>query len=253
MSVAPVKGTILEPEFFSPALNMEERYLIYLPPGYRDKGQRYPVLYMLHGLAASRYEWVGYNLLNTADEMIASGQLPPMLIVLPQGDRSYWVNHPNGPKWGDYLAQDLVHHIDATYRTRPDAKHRALGGMSMGGWGALYQGFTHPDTFGVIGAHAPSLRDQANGDLGFLGKGDAYKKLDPVLLASSAPSIEGLKVWLDASEHDPWLKRDQELKGRLDQRKVSQEWHQYPGQHGGSYWHDHVPDYLRFYGKNLAG
>ncbi len=253
MSIGPVNGTILEPEFFSVALNTEERYLIYLPPGYRTDGQRYPVLYMLHGIAASRDEWLEYGLLNTADQMITAGELPPMLIVLPQGDHSYWVNHPNGgPRWGDYLVQDLLRHIDASYRTKPDGKHRALGGMSMGGWGALYQGFLHPDIFGTVGAHAPSLRNETDGEVSFMGKGEAFNKLDPVPLASTAGSIERLKVYLDASQYDPWLKRDLDLKARLDKRKVSVDWHQFPGQHGGPYWHDHVTEYLRFYSRSLA-
>jgi enterochelin esterase-like enzyme len=214
---------------------------------------RYPVLYILHGVAGNRDEWLKYGLLNAADQMITSGELPPMLIVLPQGDKGYWINHPDGgPRWGDYLVQDLVRHIDSSYRTKPDFKHRALGGMSMGAWGALYQGFMHPDIFGTVGAHAPSLRSANDGEVSFLGKGEAFNKFDPVLLSSTAGSIEKLNVYLDASEHDPWLQRDLDLKGRLDKRKISVDWHQHPGQHGGSYWHDHMNDYLSFYGKFLG-
>jgi enterochelin esterase-like enzyme len=252
-SIGPIDGTILEPEFFSAALNVEERYLIYLPPGYRTDGQLYPVLYMLHGVAARRDEWLEYGLLNSADQMITSGEIPPMIVVLPQGDRSYWVNHPNGgPNWGDYLVRDLVRHIDASYRTRADKVHRALGGMSMGAWGALYQGFMHPDIFGTIGAHAPSLRAGTDPEVSFLGNGENFSTFDPVLLASTAGSIETLQVYLDAGQYDPWLERDLDLKARLEKRNVSVEWHQFPGQHGGSYWHDHVTEYLRFYGTCFA-
>jgi len=252
-SIGPLNGTVLEPEFYSAALNQEERYYVYLPPGYRTQGLRYPVLYMLHGVAGNRDEWLQYGLLNAADQMIASGELPPMLVVLPQGDKGYWINHPDGgPRWGDYLVQDLVRHIDSSYRTKPDFKHRALGGMSMGAWGALYQGFMHPDIFGTVGAHAPSLRSANDGEVSFLGKGEAFNKFDPVLLSSTAGSIEKLNVYLDASEHDPWLQRDLDLKSRLDKRKISVEWHQHPGQHGGSYWHDHATEYLTFYGKFLG-
>ncbi|MGI9148022.1 MAG: OpgC domain-containing protein [Chloroflexota bacterium] len=252
-SLGLVNGMILEPEFFSAALNQEERYFIYLPPGFRTRPQRYPVLYMLHGIAGNRDEWLKDGLLNAADQMITSGELPAMLIVLPQGDRSFWINHPNGgPRWGDYLVQDLIRHIDASYPTKADAQHRALGGLSMGGWGALYQGFLHPDVFGTVGAHAPSLNGDSDLDMSFLGKGDAFNKFDPVLLASTAGSTEKLRIYLDASEHDPWLQRDLDLKARLEKRKISVEWHQFPGQHGGLYWHEHVSEYLRFYAKSLA-
>lgn len=251
-SVGPINGTVLEPEFYSAALGMPERYFIYLPPGYRTQGQRYPVMYMLHGIAGSRVEWVNDGLLEAADRMITAGEIPPLIIVLPQGDRGFWINHPGGPRWGDYLVQDLVRHVDSTYPTKPDFQHRALGGLSMGGWGALYQGFMHPDVFGTVGAHAPSLNSQGDPDMSFLGTGDAFNKVDPVLLASTAGSTEKLKVYLDASEHDPWLQRDLDLKARLDKRKISAEWHQFPGEHGGSYWHDHLSEYLRFYAKSIT-
>jgi enterochelin esterase-like enzyme len=123
--------------------------------------------------------------------------------------------------------------------------------MSMGGYGALYQAFTHPDEFGVVGAHAPSLRD--NGELTFLPRGDGFKQFDPLELARSAPKIEGLQVWLDAGQDDPWVKRDADLHARLDQRHIANQWHPLPGGHGGSYWHDNVQRYLDFYGHAVAG
>jgi enterochelin esterase-like enzyme len=243
-----LQGTLLEPEFFSPALNTKERYFVYLPP--EQRGKRLPVLYMLHG-GGGRHEWINYDLIGIADRAIAAGTLPPMLIVLPQGDQGYWVNHVDGPRWGDYLAQDLVQHIDATYPTLADPKHRAIGGLSMGGWGALYQAFSHPDEFGVVGAHAPSIR-AGDGSMPFLPRGDGFNQFDPMALANNAPGIENLRVWLDADEQDPWLSRDMDLHTRLDKRHVANGWHSYPGRHGDTYWHDHAQDYLRFYGQALA-
>lgn len=244
-----LKGKLYEPEFHSAALNTNERFFIYVPAGYATNNQRYPVLYMLHG-GGDRREWVNYGLISTVDNMISTNKVPPMIIVLPQGDQSYFVNHQNGPKWGDYMSKDIVPYIDSNYLTLPDAKHRAIGGLSMGGWGALYQAFSHPDEFGVVGAHAASLRSD-DGSMSFLPRGDAFKNFDPVQLASSA-GITNTHVWLDVDQQDPWLKRDQELHNRLDQRHIANEWHVYPGQHGGSYWHDHLQDYVNFYAHALA-
>ena len=246
-----LQGKLMEPEFMSTALKAKERYFIYLPPDAQQSGRRLPVLYMLHG-GGGRQEWVDYGLISMTDKAIAAGTLPPMIIVLPQGDQGYWVNHiDGGPQWGDYLQRDLVQHIDATYPTQADAKHRAVGGMSMGGWGALYQAFTHPDEFGVVGAHAPSLRG-GDGSMPFLPRGSAFAQYDPRELANNAPNITGLRVYLDADEQDPWVKPDADLHNRLDQRHIANEWHVFPGRHGGTYWHDHIPDYLQFYGRALA-
>ena len=246
-----LNGQLLEPEFFSQALNAKEKYFVYLPPGYATGDTRYPVLYLLHGLSGNKIEWLGNGMVASADQAIWSGRMTPMIIVLPQGDLSYWVNHVNGPRWGDYLYQDVVHEVDSTYRTLPDPRHRAIGGLSMGGWGALYQAFTHPDVFGAAGGHAPSLRSD-DGSLNFLPRGDGFKKFDPVSLSSSAKGLDNLKVWIDVDDKDPWRGQDATVQQNLAKRKVSIDFNMFPGKHGGSYWHDHVADYLNWYSKVLA-
>ena len=68
---------------------------------------------MLHGNSGSNEEWLAYGLVDDADEMITNHEIRPMIIVLPQGDYSYWVNLVDGPAYGDYLTIDLVQHINA--------------------------------------------------------------------------------------------------------------------------------------------
>jgi enterochelin esterase-like enzyme len=250
--VGVLNGTLWEPEFYSVALNAEERYFVYLPPDYREAGRRYPALYLLHGAGGDKSEWVNYGLIQAADRGMSTGALPSMVIVLPQGDLGYWVNHANdGPAWGDYLVNDVVRHIDSTYRTLPDRDHRAIGGLSMGGWGALHAAFTRPDVFGVVGAHAPSLRAD-EGSLAFLGMDRAFALDDPVEIAAAAPGLGDLEVWLDVSDHDPWGQRALVLKQRLDVRRIDNTWRVFPGDHGGAYWHDHLAEYLDFYGQALS-
>src|SRR2546422_915339 len=81
---------------YSPALNRTMPYLVYLPPGYESGARRYPVLYMLHGNSGSYEEWAAYGLIGRADDMIMAGEIQPLIIVLPQGDYSYWVNLVDG-------------------------------------------------------------------------------------------------------------------------------------------------------------
>jgi enterochelin esterase-like enzyme len=109
-------------------------YGIYLPPGYDGAQARYPVLYMLHGIGGHYSEWVAYGLAETAERLIEAGQIGPLIIVFPQGDESYFVNHArgDGEPWGDYTAIDLVAHIDATYRTIPAREGRATVALKPG-------------------------------------------------------------------------------------------------------------------------
>ncbi len=248
------KGTVIDRKFYSPILKRQMPYRIYLPAGYQTSQQRYPVLYMLHGLSGSYLEWIDYKLLDTADSMMSQGTIKQMIIVLPSGDQEYWVDHANnGPQYGTYVVQDVVGHIDATYRTLANRENRAIGGHSMGGHGALQLAFNHPDVFSVAGAHSPTLRTKAEAQP-FFGDDAFYAVHDPVSLARTAANLGSLKIWLDIGTLDKgWRPRVEELDQNLTQRGIAHEWHLFEGDHAGDYWTQHVPDYMKFYSNGLAG
>lgn len=248
----PTAGSVHERWFYSPELDRDMPYIIYLPPDYTQANRRYPVLYMLHGLGGHREEWIVYGLLNIADREINAGNIPPMIIVLPQGDKGYWANHTGeGPLWGEYLSRDLVTMIDSTYRTLRSPQSRAIGGLSMGGWGALHHAFLRPDLFGIVGAHSTSLRPD-DGTLAFLGTGEEFERKNPITLAKTAPGIENLRIWIDTGETDDWAGRAAELSQLLRERGLDPILQVYPGGHDYNYWSQHGLDYIRFYGNSLA-
>jgi enterochelin esterase-like enzyme len=257
--VASSVSRIEDRSFYSPILARTMPYFVFVPPGYDTSKMRYPVLYMLHGMGGSNTEWKGYNFLGTADEMIHDGLIPPMLIVLPQGDQSYWVDHPGGPLWGQYTAGDVVQEIDKSWRTLADRDHRAIGGLSMGAHGALQLGMRYPDVFGAVGAHSPSLRDfdQTTDWLGseFFGDETYFDQHDPVRLIEAHPDVaRRLKIWIDVGEEDSsWLATDTGFDELLDDLNVPHEFHVlYGGHNGDDYWGPHGADYLRFYAMFLG-
>jgi enterochelin esterase-like enzyme len=247
-----LRGTLGEAWFYSSELDLDMPYLYYLPPDYNTAGRRYPVLYMLHGAGGHRDEWVAYGLINAADREMRTGSTPPMIIILPQGDTSYWVNHfGDEQRWGEYVTHDLVAHTDTAYRTLRSPAARAIGGISMGGSGALTNAFTHPDVFGVVGAHSPSLRED-DGEVPFLGRGADYASLDPISLAGKVAIPASLQIWLDVGVADQWLARTTLLHDTLAKRGIQHTWHVYPGDHTGPYWEAHAVDYVRYYGRTLS-
>jgi enterochelin esterase-like enzyme len=259
-TAVPVRSgsQLLDRTFVSAALGREMHYFIYLPPGYAESGMRYPVLYMLHGYGGSNTEWIAYGLPETEDKMINAGQIPPMILVLPQGDQAYWVNHADdGERWGDYTAQDVVRQIDATYRTIPDAAHRAIGGLSMGAHGALQLAMTEPGIFGVVGMHSPTLRDyQSMSDfVGFFGDESYFDAHDPIHLVQAHPEqARQLKILVDVGEQDTeWHDRTVAFHDLLTQLAIPHQFQTWPGVHDGAYWGGHVADYLRFYAAALSG
>jgi enterochelin esterase-like enzyme len=256
----PSQSTVQERTFFSPTLGRDMPYTVYVPPGYFSDGLRYPVLYMLHGMSGSNSEWQGYGLFGAADELMRTYQIPPMLIVLPQGDQSYWFDHADGTRWGTYTAVDLVREVDENWRTIPDRDHRAVGGLSMGAVGALQLGLNYPRVFGIVGAHSPALRDWAESadwfPSDFYGGDQAYfARFDPAELAAAHPdAARTLRIWLDVGEEDEeWRPITTAFHTFLDGLGVPNELHVLPGDHNGDrYWGPHSAEYVRFYAGEFA-
>jgi S-formylglutathione hydrolase FrmB len=169
-------GTVLQGWITSPALHAQrESYLIYLPPGYSDPanaGRRYPALYLLHGAPGQPSDWTdGAHVNLLADQMIALGQMRPLIMVMPEGNGGVWhdsqyVDGVTGFAAETYLTRDVVHFVDTHYRTIPDRRYRTLMGISEGGYGAVNLALKHHDEFGIavsIGGYFTAPQDEVFG------------------------------------------------------------------------------------------
>jgi enterochelin esterase-like enzyme len=247
----PGGSMVLEQPLYAHDLGLATSYRIFLPPGYGETTRRYPVLYMLHGVAGDASEWQSIGLLEAADRMIQAGQIDPMLVVLPNGGANYWVNHADGTRWGDYLIDDVVPAVDARFRTLADRSGRAIGGLSMGGEGALRLAMLNPDVFGIAAAHSPSLRtayDQLAPELQDLyGSRAAWRAASPLYLAVDTDTAYRLTIELDVGEDDPWRPNVEMLHSWLADRGIVHQFDVLPGEHDPEYWIGYVDRYLTFY------
>jgi enterochelin esterase-like enzyme len=157
----PPFGTIVTDSLVSPSLGGQRRtILVYLPPTYNThigQNKRYPVLYLLHGSPGQAHDWFTAGKANqSADTLIALGKIPELILVLPDGNgqpgaTSEWANSFDQHQLIEsYVVSDLVKYIDSKYRTIPDVANRAIGGLSMGGFGATNIAVHHPDIFGSV-------------------------------------------------------------------------------------------------------
>ncbi|HLF79116.1 MAG TPA: alpha/beta hydrolase-fold protein [Dehalococcoidia bacterium] len=245
---------MVERKLWSAALAREMSYAVYLPPGYDSaEAARYPVLYMLHGLGGNYLTWKDDGLFDAATELIRSGEIGPMIIVTPEGERGYWIDQAgSGPRFGSYVSRDLVATIDGEYRTLPNRLMRAIGGMSMGGHGALQLALNNPDKFGVIGAHSVALRrhDQA---FAYFGDKQYFEANDPVSLCSKNPlRAKRFSIWVDIGTKDGWYGAAEAFHRQLDGAGVAHQWNVFRGEHDDAYWSAHVADYLRFYSHSFG-
>jgi enterochelin esterase-like enzyme len=146
-------AAVVERSFASVALAATVRLAVYLPPGYATSSLRYPVLYFLHGLPASPTAYRSWMpiIQRAMSELGGSGAI----VVIPQaaraGDRDpEYHDWGRGRNWETELAVELPRVVDATYRTIPTRRGRALIGVSAGGYGAFALGLHHLDTFAAL-------------------------------------------------------------------------------------------------------
>ena len=138
-------------------VNLQGSYLIYLPSDYATSGERYPVIYWLHGGNGNSRE--GAWMCGQLDAAMKRGDMPPCIVVFVQGLPIGWYNNSKDGTMPveDVIIKDLIPHIDATYRTINRREARGIDGMSMGGYGSLHLGFKYPELFGVVSSIAPSI------------------------------------------------------------------------------------------------
>lgn len=246
-TVTPVPATRETVEgrvFHSNSLERDMPYQVVLPAGYATRAQRYPVLYLLHGWHGDETNWIKLTHLT---ELAASYQL---VIVTPRAENSWYVNSATKPtdRYADYILDDVIHDVDNHYRTVADAQHRAIAGLSMGGYGALLFALKRPDLFrfaaSISGAFSgpsgietvmPQLKpsiDQAYGGLG----SDARRTndLDP-LIAAAGPAVTPY-LFLECGSSDPLLPSNHRVVAELSAAGLRYEYHELPGAHTWTFW-----------------
>ena len=144
-------------EFESPAVERTMKYNVLLPRDYESSSQRYPVLYLLHGLTQNYTAW---GLSNGAP--FYAGLYEDLIVVMPDGGNSWYVNWAKSEdgqrnNWADHIVQDVVSHVDWNFRTVARREGRAIAGLSMGGYGAITLGLRNPEMFISIGTTSGAL------------------------------------------------------------------------------------------------
>jgi enterochelin esterase-like enzyme len=233
----PLAGRLEQGVYFSQVTGAQESYRIYLPPGYDQVDRRYPTLYLIHGWPFDERHWDNLGVDEIADARILSGNLSPHLIVLPSADpNGVFVNTSGGAaSFEQQLVNELMPHIDATYRSVQTREARAIGGISRGGVWSLEIAFRHPDAFGAVGAHSPAL--SAN---------RAPPVYDPFTLLSQ-PGVEALRIYLSAGDLDWARKETGELHQALTAQGIASQYAVHAGAHNDQLWAQHIDEYLTFY------
>ena len=145
----------------SPTLGHPIPYAVYTPFASPAEGERWPVVYLLHGTSGKDGDWFTWgNLGPILDDALATGRIPPMIVVAPGMDDSWYVDDPDPGSFGlvdSAIVNDLIPAIDKSLPTAHCRAGRAIGGVSMGGAGAILQAINHPDTYAAAMSFSGAL------------------------------------------------------------------------------------------------
>jgi enterochelin esterase-like enzyme len=212
-----VHGHLEMIEYDSKAVGTTRKLQVYLPPGY-SRENKYPVLYLLHGIGGDETEWERFVAPDVIlDNLLADGQVVPMIVVMPNGraqksDRAEGDIFKAAPAFANFerdLLDDVIPAIDARYATLTNREARALAGLSMGGGQSLNFGLAHLDTFAWIGAFsaAPNTKPPAE------------------LVPEPAAVTPQLRLlWLSAGNQDGLISINQGVHGYLKVHHVPHVW-----------------------------
>ena len=268
-------GKVLEEKVVrSVIMGKDVRYTAYLPADYMTSERTYPVVYLLHGYSDDNTGWLQFGEINRyADKAIAEGTIPPMIIIMPNGDSSWYINSYDGKeKYEDFFIKEFMPAIEKTYRTKATKRYRGVAGLSMGGFGTLMCALKHPELFAAVGALSAAVFDDAAmenmpdetydrtfGQLygrGLKGKDRltaAWYANSALRLVADRPVDDLTKVryWIDCGDDDFLTKGNCLLHIALVEKHVPHEYRVRDGAHTWDYWRTGITDALQFIGKSF--
>jgi len=296
---------------WAPSLGAYKALVVYLPPSYRAATRtRYPLLVYLHGRTGNERNWVDAGRLDrTMDSLVRAGA-PEAIIAMPDGDDGWYATwnqlgdantcradtvrrEPAATycvpwtRYDDYIARDIVSHMDTRYRTIARRESRGIAGLSMGGVGALTVALQYPDVFAAAASHSGVVSPRYLGPKPFapppryanttaelqtaaqtlwsnlrwvMGKDTiGWNARDPghmvqrlqARAATGGPRIP--QLMFDVGVDDAYIDQNRDLHATLTRLGVAHRYAEWPGAHTWSYWQTHAAESVQFLLGNVSG
>jgi len=258
----------------SKILNRDVHYSIYLPSDYNTSERSYPVTYLLHGYGDADDGWIQFGEINRlADKATADGTIPPMIIVTPDGFKSFYINAADGSlNYEDFFIKELIPHIEKTYKVKSEKRFRGIAGLSMGGYGALIYALKYPKLFtaaaplsAVVWSDSDIMNSSDNIYNSLFATNDkknvkgtdrineSWLKNSPLKLieTNSMEDLSSVKYWIDCGDDDYLSIGNVNLHVAMTNKKIPHEFRVRDGAHNWTYWRTGVIDALSFIGNSF--
>lgn len=246
-------GTVSKVWYDCPTEGIKRRCTIYTPAGYETSGKKYPVLYLLHGIGGDENAWSELGrATQILDNLIAQGKAEPMIMVMTNGNiseeaapgetsKGFTVPTMSLPKTMDGYFEtafpDVIKFVESNYRVKADKAHRAIAGLSMGGFHSLYISINNPDTFDYIGLFSAAVDQQQNG-----GLQTVYENRDQKIdnLFSKKPKL----FWIGIGKTDFLYSNNTALRGVLDSKNYKYTYMETEGGHIWRNWRIYLSEFV---------
>jgi enterochelin esterase-like enzyme len=240
-------GVLQRLEYQSKSIDKAREAIVYLPPGYDSGTDRYPVLYLLHGAGGDEHVWPERMQANVIlDNLIADGELEPLLVVMPHGFTNRMPNddRPRGagaykPEMEEFardFVSDLVPLVESRYRVVADRAHRAIAGNSMGGGQALAIGLSHPEMFSSIASFSAAMQ---------IANSPAWGGIDMKAALANAGALNELDLlWVGCGTEDSLFNVNKQFSEQLTEAGIEHTFRSTPGAHTPAVWSRYLHEVL---------
>jgi enterochelin esterase-like enzyme len=206
-----------------------------------------PLLVFLHGAGGSEESFLADPVVMSS--LVRLGRNAPV-VAFPDGEMGWWHDRAGGD-WERYVMDEVIPTVRRRLGTDPDRV--AVGGISMGGYGAYHVGLAHPGRFCAVGGHSAGLwLDESEEFEGAFDDRDDYERNDVLAAVRADPDAFGdTRIWNDYGDEDWFVAGNAAFVSALGNGGADLTAHVWPGGHDGAYWDAHMPEYLRFYADAL--
>ncbi|MCW5960265.1 MAG: esterase family protein [Pyrinomonadaceae bacterium] len=263
----PATGKVSKQTIKSELMKREMPYNIYLPKNYAEKSkldQKFPVIYLLHGLTGNFENWAQ----KTELEKYASGY--SFIIVMPDGANGWYTDSATEPddKYESFLIKELIPEIESKFRAKSTRENRAVAGLSMGGYGAMKFGLKYPANFALVGSFSGALGITDITDknsqpwisasvMKVYGEAESKTRTEndifKIVRTMPAESVKNLPfIYLDCGTEDFLIANNRDFVLALAEKKIPHEYRELPGGHDWKFWNSQAAEFMRIAERLIA-
>ena len=235
--------------FLSHVLQRHQAFNFILPDPARVGDGPYAVFYLIHGASDDYTAWMTHTGIWRYVRDL------PLVVVMPDVERSFCINTASDERFEDYLLQDVIPRAEHAFPIRSGRAHRVVGGLSMGGYGSMMLGLRHPELFCSVGSHSSAFEIHQSPDWrqAFGPPGSSIRQeYDLFRLAEEVDRSQFPELFIDCGTEDFLFESNRNFHAHLNELEIPHHYAEHPGAHDWEYWDRHIQDSLAHHCRVLG-